>query len=99
MLNNEQDTIDLIKYLKIQDCEKDSRLKQYQNEIRDMRKEHCREKEFIVEQFGRRVGEHEEKMCMKERELELMQNELKAVNEFRRKREQIQKEVADVSHG
>ena len=70
------------------------RLKQ---SIRELKKEHRKEKENIVEDFSTQINELEEKVSEKTREVELMQSELKVVKEFRRKRGQMQKELDDVS--
>ena len=70
------------------------RLKQ---SIRELKKEHRKEKENIVEDFSTQINELEEKVSEKTREVELMQSALKVGKEFRRKRGQMQKELDDVS--
>ncbi|XP_046551162.1 LOW QUALITY PROTEIN: basal body-orientation factor 1-like [Haliotis rubra] len=96
MLQTEQDTIDVITYLKKQDQDKDTQLERLQQQMRDMKKEHRKEKEVIVEDFSKQINELEEKLGEKMREVELMQSELKMVKEFRRRRGQMQKELDEI---
>nr|KAG5703549.1 hypothetical protein BaRGS_020183 [Batillaria attramentaria] len=96
MLATERDTIDVITHLKKKDHEKDMQLERLQNQVRDMRKEHRREKEAIVEDFSKQINDLEEKLGEKMREIEVMQSELKMVKEFRRKRGMMQKELDEI---
>lgn len=74
-------------------------LERLQQQMRDMKKEHRKEKEVIVEDFSKQINELEEKLGEKMREVELMQSELKMVKEFRRRRGQMQKELDEVCQG
>ncbi|XP_041353733.1 basal body-orientation factor 1-like [Gigantopelta aegis] len=96
MINTEQDTIDVITYLKKQDQEKDLKLERLQQQIQENKKEHRKEKETICEDFSKQINELEEKLAQKGREVEMMQAELKLVKEFRRKRGQMQKELDEI---
>lgn len=72
-------------------------MERQQQQMRDLKKDHRKEKETIVEDFSKQVNELEEKLGEKMREVDLMHSELKLVKEFRRKRGQMQKELEDVS--
>ncbi len=48
MHQTEKDTIDVISYLKRQDQEKDRNVEKLQNTIKDIKKEHSKEKEQVV---------------------------------------------------
>lgn len=65
--------------------------------MRDLKKEHRKEKENIIEDFSTQIGDLEEKLSEKTRDVEMMQSELKMVKEFRRKRGQMVKELDEVS--
>lgn len=71
-------------------------LERLQQQIRDQRKEHRKEKEAIVEDFSKQINELEERLTDKTKEMEVMQSELKMVKEFRRKRGQMQKDLDEV---
>ena len=73
-----------------------SQLERLQQQIRDQRKEHRKEKEAIVEDFSKQINELEERLTDKTKEVEVMQSELKMVKEFRRKRGQMQKDLDEV---
>ena len=64
--------------------------------MRDLKKDHRKDKENIIEDFSKQVNELEEKNGEKSREVDLMQTELKQVKEFRRKRAQMQKDLDEV---
>lgn len=72
-------------------------LERLQQQMRDNKKDHRKEKEGIIEDFSKQINELEEKLGEKVREVDLMHSELKLVKEFRRKRGQMQKELEDVS--
>lgn len=71
-------------------------MERLQQQIRDQRKEHRKEKEAIVEDFSKQINELEERLTDKTKEVEVMQSELKMVKEFRRKRGQMQKDLDEV---
>ena len=50
-----------------------------------------------VDDFQQQISELEQNLMQKTHEVEIMQNELKQVKEFRRKRAQMQKELEEVS--
>ncbi|KAK3093033.1 hypothetical protein FSP39_010308 [Pinctada imbricata] len=92
----EKDTIECFTLLQKKDEEKRNENERLKQNIRDLRKEHRKEKENIVEDFSQQINDLEEKVAEKSREVELMQSELKVVKEFRRKRGQMQKELDDI---
>ena len=49
-----------------------------------------------VDDFQQQISELEQNLMQKTHEVEIMQNELKQVKEFRRKRVQMQKELEEV---
>ena len=49
-----------------------------------------------VDDFQQQISELEQNLMQKTHEVEIMQNELKQVKEFRRKRAQMQKELEEV---
>ncbi|XP_005096741.1 basal body-orientation factor 1 isoform X2 [Aplysia californica] len=96
MFQTERDTIDVITFLKKQDQDKDSQIERQQQQMRDLKKDHRKEKDGIVEDFSKQINDLEEKLGEKMREVDLMHSELKLVKEFRRKRGQMQKELEDI---
>ncbi|XP_064602110.1 basal body-orientation factor 1-like [Liolophura sinensis] len=96
MVQTEKDTIDVITYLKRQDQEKDNQVDRLQVAIKQQKKEHRREQEDIIEDFSRQINELEEKLVLKTKEVDVLQNELKMVKEFRRKRAQMQRELDEI---
>nr|XP_034325029.1 basal body-orientation factor 1 isoform X5 [Crassostrea gigas] len=92
----EKDTIECFTLLQKKDEEKKNENERLKQSIRELKKEHRKEKENIVEDFSTQINELEEKVSEKTREVELMQSELKVVKEFRRKRGQMQKELDDI---
>ena len=71
-------------------------LERLQQQIRDVKKEHRKEKEKIIEDFSNQINRLDDDLKEKTREVDLMQSELKMVKEFRRKRGQMQKELDEV---
>jgi predicted RNase H-like nuclease (RuvC/YqgF family) len=51
---------------------------------------------FQIDDFQQQISELEQKLGEKSHEVEVMQNELKVIKEFRRKRAQMQKELEEV---
>ena len=51
---------------------------------------------FQIDDFQQQLAEVENKLGQRTQEVEVMQNELKLVKEFRRKRAQMQKELEEV---
>lgn len=96
MVQTEKDTIDVVQYLKKQDIEKDKKLEDLAQSIRDLKREHRKEKERIIDDLQGQINELEQKLASKTHEVEVMQAELKVVKEFRRKRGQMQKELEDI---
>ena len=50
-----------------------------------------------VDDFQQQISELEQNLMQKTHEVEIMQNELKQVKEFRRKRAQMQRELEEVN--
>ncbi|CAD5121320.1 DgyrCDS9848 [Dimorphilus gyrociliatus] len=96
MIQTEKDTIDVVQYLKKQDIDKDKKLEDLAQNIRDLKREHRKEKERIIDDLQGQINELEQKLASKTHEVEVMQAELKVVKEFRRKRGQMQKELEDI---
>ena len=71
-------------------------MERLQQQIRDVKKEHRKEKEKIIEDFSNQINKLDDDLKEKTREVDLMQSELKMVKEFRRKRGQMQKELDEV---
>ena len=71
-------------------------MEKLQQQLRDIKKDHRKEKEGLIEDFSRQINDLEDRLGERTREVELMQNELKLVKEFRRKRGQMQKELDEV---
>ena len=71
-------------------------LERLQQQIRDVKKDHRKEKEKIIEDFSNQINKLDDDLKEKTREVDLMQSELKMVKEFRRKRGQMQKELDEV---
>ena len=67
-----------------------------QNSVKDLKKDHRRETERVVDEFQQQMSEVEQQLVQKTHEVEIMQSELKQVKEFRRKRAQMQKELEEV---
>uniref|UniRef100_A0A0B7AKK6 Basal body-orientation factor 1 n=1 Tax=Arion vulgaris TaxID=1028688 RepID=A0A0B7AKK6_9EUPU len=96
MFQNERDTIDIITYLKKQDEDKETQLERQLQQMRNLQKDHHKEKESIAEDFSKQINDLEGKLAEKMRELELMHSELKLVKEFRRKRGHMQRQLEDI---
>ena len=74
-----------------------SQLDKMQTQVKDLKKEHRRENEKVIDDFQQQMSELEQQLGQKTHEVEIMQSELKQVKEFRRKRVQMQRELEEVS--
>ncbi|XP_015281852.1 PREDICTED: basal body-orientation factor 1 [Gekko japonicus] len=92
----EKDAMEVISFLKKQDFEKEElleKMKQQMNEVKQQAKE---ENEKLAEQFTKQLEELEEKFHKKAKEIGLIQIELKMIQEFRKEKARIEKELEDL---
>lgn len=64
--------------------------------MREFQKHHNKEKENIIENFSKQFNELELRLAERNKEIELIQYELKLVKEFRQQRGQMQRQLEDV---
>lgn len=96
MLQTEHESIEIFQMLQKEDEKKNAQLEKLTQNMRDLKKEHRKEKENIIEDFSTQINDLEEKLSEKTRDVEMMQSELKMVKEFRRKRGQMVKELDEI---
>lgn len=72
-------------------------LERMNEQIKALKKEQRHEIEMITQDFQKQMLELDSALKQKNEEVEMLQKELKAVKEFRRKRAQMQKELDEVS--
>ncbi|XP_013388908.1 basal body-orientation factor 1 [Lingula anatina] len=96
MHQTEKDTIEVISFLKTKDQEKDEGIEKLQRQIKDLKTEHRKEKETIIDDCNEQIKDLEDKLEKKNKDIEVLQKELKMVKEFRKKRAQMQRELDEI---
>ncbi|XP_063712972.1 basal body-orientation factor 1-like [Symsagittifera roscoffensis] len=92
----ERDTIDVVTYLKKQDLTKEEKISSLEHQLNEAKRMARDDREKLITDYERRVKELEESLGMRNADVQTMQNELKMVKEFRRKRGQMQKDLDDI---
>ncbi|PAA86633.1 hypothetical protein BOX15_Mlig008616g2 [Macrostomum lignano] len=96
MHKTEKDTIEVITYLKKQDQEKEDQIYKLNESIKEMKRLHRDEKAAIIADLGQQIQKLEATIQQKSQDVQLLQNELKMVKEFRKNRQQMQKELDEI---
>jgi len=92
----ERDTIDVITYLKKQDLTKEEKISSLEHQLNEAKRMARDDREKLITDYERRLKTLEESLGMRNADVQTMQNELKMVKEFRRKRGQMQKDLDDI---
>lgn len=72
-------------------------MEKMQQSIREIKKEHRKEKENIVEGFSKQINELEEKLDERTQEVHVMRSELKMVTDFQKQKTSMIRELENVS--
>ncbi|KAL5474689.1 hypothetical protein EMCRGX_G026673 [Ephydatia muelleri] len=93
VIQTERDTIEVIAFLKKEDKEKDTELGGLRQDLKDLHHETHKEREVLVQDYSDKVKTLDEQLKEKTQEVLLMQNELKTLQEFRKKKVEMQSEI------
>jgi len=92
----ERDTIDVISLLKREDIAKFKNIQQLNKRVADLETITDRERKRIETEFNEKSAILENKLSEKEKEVTLLQKELKSVKEFRKNKAKITEEIKDM---
>ncbi|UJR14692.1 hypothetical protein I4U23_001685 [Adineta vaga] len=96
MRQTEQDTIEVVTYIKKRDTNKDAEIDRLQQEVQFLKMEHRKNKDELVAHFTRQKRKVDEKISRKESELETTRRELNDAQDLRKRKTQMQKELEDI---
>lgn len=71
-------------------------MEKMQQSIRELKKDHRKEKENIVEGFSKQINELEEKLEERTQEVHVMRSELKMVTDFQKQKTSMMRELENV---
>ncbi|KAF6021921.1 CCDC176 [Bugula neritina] len=92
----ELDTIDVITFLKAQDQKKDTIVSKLEDELKKCLEQNEQEKKTLIKDYTEQIETLQSDISKKQDDLVLMQNELKHVKEFRKKRVAMQRELDEI---
>merc|ERR1711892_834732 len=92
----ERDTIEMVSVLKREDINKDKKIDELTHQLEKERKAAEATKETIASEFGAKSASIEKSLEEREKEIGLLQKELRNVKEFRRNKAQITEELRDL---
>ncbi|KAL8169190.1 UNVERIFIED_CONTAM: hypothetical protein K2H54_039682 [Gekko kuhli] len=92
----EKDAMEVISFLKKQDFEKEELLEKMKQQLNEVKQQAKEEGEKLAEQFTKQLEELEEKFHKKAKEIGLIQIELKMIQEFRKEKAHMEKELEDL---
>ncbi|KAK6166409.1 hypothetical protein SNE40_023106 [Patella caerulea] len=96
MIRNEKDMVDVISFLKDKLTEQQKVLDREQEKSRVLRVTTRQEIETLIEDFTKKINHLEEKLKERNQEIFVLKDELKFAKDFRRKRDQMQKDISDL---
>ncbi|UJR32056.1 hypothetical protein I4U23_019524 [Adineta vaga] len=96
MRQTEKDTLDVISFLKKQDIEKDVEIERLQQEIKDLQVDNVKETDELTNDFKQQKRYLDEKLARKESELDIVRHELNQIKDFRKRKDQMQKELDEI---
>ncbi|XP_020378776.1 basal body-orientation factor 1 [Rhincodon typus] len=92
----EKDAMEVISYLKKQDLEKETMINKLQQQLVDQKQQAVEENKTIVETYTQKMEQMQGKMLQKTKEIQLIQEELNRVKEFRKKQVFLENELDDI---
>ncbi|XP_041071232.1 basal body-orientation factor 1-like isoform X2 [Carcharodon carcharias] len=92
----EKDAIEVISYLKKQDLEKEAMISKLQQQIVDQKQQAIEDNKKMVETHTQQMEQLQNKMWQKTKEIQLIQDELNRVKEFRKKQVFLENELDDI---
>ncbi|XP_053572280.1 basal body-orientation factor 1 [Bombina bombina] len=92
----ERDLLHVIGFLKKQETEKDDMIDKLQHQLITQKESAQEEKQLLVETYGQRIADLENKYCEKVKEMQLLQSEFRMIKEFRRRKMELEKELDEV---
>lgn len=96
MQQTEWETIDVINFMKKQNGDRESKMERLQNQVTELKVQQQEKIESLTFSFHQRINDLEDKLNAKTRESEVYHNELKLVQEFRKKRCKMEKEIKEL---
>lgn len=98
MVQNEQESIEIFTLLQHNEEKKNNQMEKMQQQIREVKKEHRKEKENIVEGFSKQINELEEKLEERTQEVHVMRSELKLVTDFQKQKTSMMRELENIKN-
>ncbi|XP_071161442.1 basal body-orientation factor 1-like isoform X2 [Mytilus edulis] len=98
MVQNEQESIEIFTLLQQNEEKKNNQMEKMQQSIREVKKEHRKEKENIVEGFSKQINELEEKLEERTQEVHVMRSELKMVTDFQKQKTSMMRELDNIKN-
>uniref|UniRef100_A0A8C4SZA7 Basal body-orientation factor 1 n=1 Tax=Erpetoichthys calabaricus TaxID=27687 RepID=A0A8C4SZA7_ERPCA len=93
----EKDTMDMISFFKKKDTEKEEMIADLHEQIKEEKREAMEENEKLVK-YSQHLNELEEKLKKRMQDFQMIQSELKMMNEFRKKKPELERELEDVKN-
>lgn len=98
MVQNEQESIEIFTMLQQNEEKKNNQMEKMQQSIRELKKDHRKEKENIVEGFSKQINELEEKLEERTQEVHVMRSELKMVTDFQKQKTSMMRELENIKN-
>ncbi|XP_072349663.1 basal body-orientation factor 1-like [Scyliorhinus torazame] len=92
----ERDAMEVISYLKKQDLEKEAMISKLQQQIVDQKQQVVEDNKKLFEAHTQQMDQLQNKMLQKTKEIQLIQEELNRVKEFRKKQVFLENELDDI---
>lgn len=94
--NTEKNTIEIIAVLRKKHLQNDERITALEQQIQLEKTKASQEKENLVTEYMLKINELEEKFKKRSSEFSMIQEELKIINDFRRKKPQMEQELKNM---
>ncbi|KAG2457709.1 BBOF1 factor, partial [Polypterus senegalus] len=92
----EKDTMDMISFFKKKDAEKEEMIADLHEQIKEQKQEAIEENEKLIKEYSQHLNELEEKLKKRMQDFQMIQSELKMMNEFRKKKPELERELEDL---
>ncbi|KAJ8341593.1 hypothetical protein SKAU_G00338840 [Synaphobranchus kaupii] len=92
----EKDTLDIIAFMKGKDVEKEEKIGQLEEQLREQKNKAAEESEQLVADYTLRINELEETFNKRSGEFRMIQGELKMIKEFRKEKAHMEQELSDI---
>ncbi|MBN3292222.1 BBOF1 factor, partial [Polypterus senegalus] len=92
----EKDTMDMISFFKKKDAEKEEMIADLHEQIKEQKQEAIEENEKLIKEYSQHLNELEEKLKKRMQDFQMIQSELKMMNEFRKKKPELERELEDI---